>query len=136
MGKIKLEVVTPSGIITSVEVDTVAAPGSEGEFGVLPGHINFLSGIVPGELRYSIGEKTEYMAVDAGFAEVSNDEVSILVDSAEMSTDIDIERAKSAMERAQQRLAEKKDKTDIDFTRAESALKRSISRLKVAEKIK
>ena len=136
MGKIKLEVVTPAGIITSVEVDTVAAPGSEGEFGVLPGHINFLSGIVPGELRYSIGEKTEYMSVDAGFAEVSDDKVSILVDSAEMSSDIDIERAKSAMERAQQRLAQKKDKADIDFLRAESALKRSISRLKVAEKIK
>lgn len=136
MGKIKLEVVTPSGIITSLEVDTVAAPGSEGEFGVLPGHINFLSGIVPGELRYSTGEKTEYMAVDAGFAEVSNDKVSILVDSAEKSSEIDIERAKSAMERAQQRLTQKKDKSDIDFTRAESALKRSISRLKVAEKIK
>jgi len=136
MGKIKLEVVTPAGIITSVEVDTVAAPGSEGEFGVLPGHINFLSGIVPGELRYSVGDKTEHMSVDAGFAEVSNDKVSVLVDSAEMSSEIDIERAKSAMERAQQRLAQKKDKSDIDFTRAESALKRSISRLKVAEKIK
>ena len=134
MGKIKLEVVTPSGIITSIEVDTVTAPGSEGEFGVLPGHINFLSGIVPGELRFSTGDKTEYMAVDAGFAEVSNDKVSILVDSAEMSSDIDIERAKSSMERAQQRLAQKRDKSDIDFLRAESALKRSISRIKIAEK--
>ena len=134
MGKINLEVVTPSGIITSVEVDTVAAPGSDGEFGVLPGHINFLTGIVPGELRYSIGDKTEFMAVDSGFAEVSNDRVSILVDSAEFAYDIDVERAKSAMERAQQRLAEKRDKSDVDFSRAESALKRSISRIKVAEK--
>ncbi len=136
MGKINLEVVTPSGIITSVEADTVAAPGSDGEFGVLPGHINFLTGIVPGELRYSIGDKTEFMAVDSGFAEVSNDKVSILVDSAEFAYDIDVERAKSAMERAQQRLAEKKDKSDVDFLRAESALKRSISRIKVAEKTK
>ena len=136
MGKINLEVVTPSGIITSVEVDTVAAPGTEGEFGVLPGHINFLTGIVPGELRYSIGDKTEFMSVDAGFAEVSNDNVSILVDSAEYSSDIDVERAKSSLERAKQRLAEKKDKSDIDFLRAESALKRSMSRIKVAEKNK
>lgn len=134
MGKIHLEVVTPSGIITSVEVDSVVAPGSEGEFGVLPGHINFLTGIVPGELRYSIGEKTEFMSVDSGFAEVSNDKVSILVDSAEFSSDIDVERAKSAMERAKQRLSERRDKSDIDFSRAESALKRSISRIKVAEK--
>ena len=134
MGKIKLEVATPSGIITSIEVDTVAAPGSEGEFGVLPGHINFLSGIVPGELRYSIGDKTEYMSVDAGFAEVSNDRVSVLVDSAEISSDIDVERAKSAMERAKQRLDQRKDKSDIDFLRAESALKRSLSRIKVSEK--
>ena len=135
MGKLNLEVVTPSGIIADTEADIVVAPGSEGEFGVLPGHINFLSGIVPGELRYTNGEKTEYMAISSGFAEVSSDKVSILVDSGEMANMIDIERAQSAMDRAKERLSKKRDAVDIDFARAEAALQRAISRLKVAKKI-
>ena len=134
MGKVNLEVVTPSGTVAEVEADVVVAPGIEGEFGVLPGHINFLSGIEPGELRYRNGEKTEYMAVTSGFAEVSNDKVSILVDSAEMAHEIDIERATSAMERAKERLEKKRDSDEIDFARAEAALQRAISRVKVAKK--
>ena len=136
MGKLMLEVVTPAGIITSQEADMVVAPGTEGEFGVLPGHINFLSGILPGELRINNGKKTEYMAVNYGFAEVSNDKVSVLVDTAEMAREIDIERAQSAMERAKSRLDKDRDTEDVDFIRAESALKRAVSRLKVAKKTK
>ena len=135
MGKLNLEVVTPSGIIINVEADMVVAPGTEGEFGVLPGHINFLSGIVPGELRFTNGEKTEYMAVTSGFAEVSMDKVSVLVDSGEIAHKIDIARAQSAIDRAKERLSKKRDVEDIDFVRAEAALHRAISRVKVAEKI-
>ena len=134
MGKVNLEVVTPSGTVAEVEADIVVAPGIEGEFGVLPGHINFLSGIEPGELRYRNGEKIEYMAVTSGFAEVSNDKVSVLVDSAEMAHEIDLERATSAMERAKERLEKKRDSDEIDFARAEAALQRAISRVKVAKK--
>jgi len=136
MGTLFLEVVTPKGILARQEVDMVIAPGTEGEFGVLPGHINFLSGIVPGELRFDYGEKSEYVAVSSGFAEVSSDKVSILVDSAEKAVDIDIERARRAMKRARERLGKDRDTSDIDFLRAESALKRAISRIKVAEKAK
>jgi F-type H+-transporting ATPase subunit epsilon len=135
MGKLNLEVVTPGGTIANVEADIVVAPGTEGEFGVLPGHINFLSGIVPGELRYTNGEKTEYMSITSGFAEVSNDKVSILVDSGEKAHEIDVERAQSAIDRAKERLAKKRDTDDIDFVRAEAALQRAISRIKVAKKI-
>ena len=135
MGKLNLEVVTPAGIIADVEADIVVAQGTEGEFGVLPGHINFLSGIVPGELRYTNGEKTEHMAISSGFIEVSNDKVSILVDSGEIAHEIDIERAQSAMDRAKDRLSKKRDAADIDFIRAEAALQRAISRIKVAKKI-
>ena len=135
MGKLNLEVVTPAGIIAEVEADMVVAPGTEGEFGVLPGHINFLTGIVPGELRYTNGEKTEYMAITSGFAEVSNDKVSVLVDSGEVAHEIDLERAQSALERAKERLSKKRDTDDIDFIRAEAALQRAISRVKVAKKI-
>ena len=136
MGKLLLEVVTPEGIKTSQEADMVVAPGTEGEFGVLPGHINFLSGIMPGELRINNENHTEFMAVNSGFAEVSNDRVSVLVDSAEKAPDIDVERAQSAMERAKKRLESDKDSGDLDFVRAESALKRAVSRLKVVKKAK
>jgi F-type H+-transporting ATPase subunit epsilon len=134
VAKLFLEVVTPERILLSQEVDSVTAPGTEGEFGVLPGHVLFLSGIVPGELRYTSGSQKGAMAVTSGFAEVSNDRVSILVDAAEKAEDIDVERARSALERAKQRLAREKKDEDIDFVRAESALRRAIARIKVAEK--
>lgn len=136
MGRLYLEIVTPDNVLVSQEVDTVVAPGSEGEFGVLPGHIHFLSGIVPGELRYDSGTTKESMAITYGFAEVSNDRVSILVDAAEKAPGIDVERAKNAMERAQERLEKDRGTEDIDFSRAETALKRAIMRIKVAGKSK
>jgi F-type H+-transporting ATPase subunit epsilon len=111
----------------------VVAPGTEGQFGILPGHTHFLSGIVPGELRYTSGSESECLAVTTGFAEVSDDKVSIVVDAAETAGDIDPERARSAVERARERLARAQDE-DVDFLRAEAALKRAIARLKVVEK--
>lgn len=132
MGKLFLEVITPEKILVSKEVDIVVAPGIMGEFGVLEGHAPFLSGIVPGELRFRAGDKTEYCAVMYGFAEVSNNRVSILVDAAERSEDIDVERAQKALERAQNRLEQKEG---IDIPRAEAALRRALARLKVAGKI-
>ena len=136
MERLYLEIVTPENVLVSQEVDTVVAPGSEGEFGVLPGHIHFLSGIVPGELRYDSDTTKESMAVTYGFAEVSNDRVSILVNAAEKAPDIDVERARDAIARAQERLAKDKATEDIDFSRAETALKRAVMRIKVAEKSK
>ena len=134
MGKLYLEVVTPEKVLVSQEVDSVAAPGALGEFGVLEGHLPFLSAILPGELRYTSTGHTEYVAVTTGFAEVSNDRVSVLVDAAEKSRDIDVERARRAMERAKERLAKDRGAKDLDFARAEIALKRAIMRIKVAEK--
>ncbi|RLF56666.1 MAG: F0F1 ATP synthase subunit epsilon [Thermoplasmata archaeon] len=135
MGKLFLEVVTPEKVLVSQEVDSVVAPGTEGEFGVLPGHIHFLSGIVPGELRYDAGGTKEIMAVSTGFAEVSDDKVSILVDAAEKAAEIDVKRAQSALERARERLSkERGTEEEIDFARAEAAMKRAIARIKVAEK--
>jgi len=136
MGKLQLEIVTPEKVVVSQEVDMVVVPGSLGEFGVLEGHIPFLSGILPGELRFNAEGNTEYLAVSTGFAEISEDHVSILVDSAEAARDIDVERAKQAMERARERLAMDRKKEDIDFLRAEAALRRAVSRIKVADKAK
>jgi F-type H+-transporting ATPase subunit epsilon len=134
MGKLYLEVVTPARVVVSREVDIVVAPGSGGEFGVLPEHVTFLTGIVPGELRYASGPEKGSLAVTTGFAEVSNNKVSVLVEAAEKSDDIDADRAKRAMERAKERLTLDRGRKDIDFLRAEVALKRAVARLKVAQK--
>ena len=135
MGRLYLEIVTPEKVLVSREVDSVVAPGSEGEFGVLPGHVLFLSAIIPGELRYTSGSEQESLTMTQGFAEVSNDKVSILVDAAEKASDVDIDRALRAMERAKERLAKERETEDINFGRAEIALKRAIMRIRVAEKI-
>jgi len=134
MGRLFLEIVTPEKIVVSQEVDAVVAPGTDGEFGVLPGHIHFLTGIVPGELRYNTDAGKESMAVTTGFAEVSNDKVSILVDAAEKASEIDVERAHQAMERARERLGKDRKTEDVDFLRAEAALRRAVMRVRIVEK--
>ena len=134
MGKLNLEVVTPEKVMVSQEVDIVVAPGTMGEFGVLEGHVPFLTGIEPGELRFSSGSQTERFLVTTGFSEVSDNKVSILVDAAEKATEIDLERARKAMERAKERLAQDRGREDVDFLRAGAALKRAIVRIRIAEK--
>jgi len=134
MDKLHLEIVTPARVVLEKDVDIVVAPGSEGEFGVLPGHVSFLSGIVPGELRYTAGSEREALAVTTGFAEVFKDKVSIHVDAAERASEIDSERAVKAMERAKERLSRDRSEKDIDFARAEAALRRATARLKVVQK--
>lgn len=134
MAKLFLEVITPDKILVSQEVDMVSAPGVDGEFGVLPGHTLFLSGIVPGELKYQTDATTTVLTVMKGFAEVVHNHVSVVVDAAEAVKDINYQRAEKALERAQTRLARKGEVQDIDFQRAEAALKRAIIRLRIANK--
>jgi len=103
-GTILLEVVTPEKLLLSQQVDEVTAPGSEGEFGVLPGHCHFLSTLRIGELRYRIGDQTHSMAVLWGFAEVSPTKVTVLAEIAEDAEDIDVERATAKVADAERRL--------------------------------
>jgi F-type H+-transporting ATPase subunit epsilon len=134
MAKLHLEVVTPDRVVVSGEVDMVTAPGSEGEFGVLPGHAAFLSGILPGELRYTAGSEKTVLAVSGGFAEVSGGRMSVLVDAAEKAFEIDVDRAKRALERARERLSQDRKTKEIDFVRAEASLRRAVMRIRIAEK--
>ena len=90
-----LEVVTPEKLLLSQQVDEVIAPGSEGEFGVLPGHCHFLSMLRIGELRYRVGDVTTHMAVLWGFAEVTPTKVTVMAEIAEKAEDIDIDRAQA-----------------------------------------
>ncbi len=103
-GQLLLEVVTPDRLLFSQQVDEVIAPGTDGEFGVLPGHCHFLSTLRIGELRYRVGETTSYMSVLWGFAEVTPQKVTIMAEVAEKAEDIDVERAQAAVAQAEQRL--------------------------------
>jgi F-type H+-transporting ATPase subunit epsilon len=129
--RILLEVVTPDRKVVSTEADVVVCPGVEGQFGVLYGHIPFLSALEVGEMYYKDGAKTEILAVSGGFAEVTGTKVTIVAEAAEFGREIDIERARRAMERAQARLAAAKTE-NIDWARAEAALRRAMVRMKVA----
>ncbi|MBI4767590.1 MAG: F0F1 ATP synthase subunit epsilon [Deltaproteobacteria bacterium] len=131
--KLELEVVTPDRLVAKETVDIVMAVGALGEFGILPNHIPFLTTLQPGELRFRKDGQLEYMAVTGGFAEISDNKVTILAEAAERAREIDVDRARRAKERAERRLARAKAEV-IDYARAEAALKRSLIRLNIAEK--
>jgi F-type H+-transporting ATPase subunit epsilon len=130
--KILLEVVTPDKLLLSKEVDVVVATSVEGEFGVLAGHAPLLAALAIGEMRYRDGNALEYAAVAGGFCEVTGEKVTILAESAELAREIDIDRAKRARERAEQRLV-KSQAEQVDYARAEAALRRAMIRMRVAE---
>jgi len=129
--KLRLEIVTPYGLVFSDDVDEFTATGSEGEFGVLPGHAPFLTTLKVGMLTYKKGSETGIFFVSGGYAEVGPDKATILADSSERAEDIDVERAKAAMKRAEERL---KQAEKIDFARATAAIERSTIRIQVAQK--
>jgi F-type H+-transporting ATPase subunit epsilon len=134
-GNIKLEVVTPEKVVVSDEAQIVASPGVLGEFGVLIGHTPFLTTLKTGIIRYTDRDQKERLVfVSGGFAEALPDRVTILAESAELREDIDLDRAKAAMQRAQQRLAQEPSKEDINFVRAKAALERAIMRIRLVEK--
>jgi len=128
-----LEVVTPDRLVLSTEAEVVVCPGVEGQFGVLVGHIPFLSALEIGEMYYRKGGQTEHLAVSGGFAEVTGAKVTIVAEAAEKGREIDLDRAMRAKERAEKRLAAAKT-AEIDWARAEAALRRSMVRAKVASR--
>jgi F-type H+-transporting ATPase subunit epsilon len=129
--RLTLELATPTRLVVSAEVDEVVAPGSQGYFGVLPGHAPLLATLGIGEVIYRIGRDEHHVAVSGGFAEVRNDKVIILADSAETPADIDRTRAERARERAEARLGGR-NQEEIDYARAAAALARALTRLQVA----
>ncbi len=131
----QLEVVTPQRLIVSDEVTELMAPGSEGYFGVLPGHIPFITTLKIGELTYWKGKNERHLAVTWGYAEVRGDKVIVLAEMAERAEEVDMERAQRARDRAEAHLRQwaAGDET-IDFARAQAALMRALTRLEVASK--
>ena len=131
---IDLQIVTPERMIVQEQVDEVQIPGSEGYFGVLPGHTPLLASLAVGELWYRKGTEKTYLSIAFGFAEVLPDRVTILARLAERAEEIDIARAEAARTRAQQRV-EQQPQSDVDYERARVALTKSLTRLQVAARV-
>lgn len=131
MGRLQLEIVTPDRIVLpATEVEYVSLPGVEGEFGVLPGHIPFFAALQIGCLYFQRDGKKYYACLNGGFAEVADNRVQVLADSAELAANIDRDRAEAALKRAQERLERAKNSSEhINTARAEAALKRALNRL-------
>jgi F-type H+-transporting ATPase subunit epsilon len=129
---IKLTIVTPERSLVSEDVDELQVPGANGYLGVLPGHAPLFTELKVGELSYRKGSTWTSLVVAWGFAEVLPDQVRVLAETAERASEIDLERATHAKERAEERL--KKGAADIDYDRARIALERAIIRIQVARK--
>ncbi|HLR01219.1 MAG TPA: F0F1 ATP synthase subunit epsilon [Virgibacillus sp.] len=130
MKTLMVSVVTPNGPVLEKEYDMVSCKAISGELGILPGHIPMVAPLTIGPVRLKHDESEDLVAVNGGFLEVRPDKITILAESAEKPSDINVERAENAKKRAENRLHANRD--DIDFQRAELALKRAINRLKVS----
>ena len=131
--KMKLEILTPYSRVLDMEVDEVTATGKLGEFGVLPGHAPFLTSLKIGELAYKNNGITEHMALNWGYFEIQDDKIIVLVETAEASDEIDYERAKAALGRAEEAL-KKLTPEDKQHKIYEAALERALIRMQVAGK--
>jgi F-type H+-transporting ATPase subunit epsilon len=131
--RLSLEIITPERVVVSEEVDMIEALGGLGEFGVLPGHERFLTTLEIGEICYMQGNSTRCLATSGGFAEVAEDKATFLVDTAEFSEEIDVDRAKKAMERAEGALKELSEE-EKEYKQHELALKRAVARISAASK--
>ena len=131
MAGFALEIVTPEKTVYSGQVNSLQAPGSEGSFGIMAGHMPLLTSLQIGALSFAEeGGGEAHMAVSGGFAEVGRERVTILAETAERAEEIDVERAQSSLQRAEERL-EDRQKTGVEVVRAQVALSRALNRLKV-----
>jgi F-type H+-transporting ATPase subunit epsilon len=130
---IKIEVVTPEKQVVNDLAQIVMAPGSMGEIGVLSGHTPFMTSLNTGAIHYrDENGKDQFVFVSGGFAEALPDQVTVLAESAEKMEDIDVDRAKAAVERAEKRLTEDRAKEKVDIARAKAALDRAVVRIRIA----
>ncbi|MNH82339.1 ATP synthase epsilon chain [compost metagenome] len=136
MSTFLLEIVTPEHIVFSQQVDSVSVRGDEGELGILAGHLPLVTPLKVAPIIVKSGNTALTLAVHGGFVEVQKEKVIILAESAEMSNDIDVERAKAARERAERRLSASGNKDLVDHRRAELALQRAITRINVSSRSK
>jgi F-type H+-transporting ATPase subunit epsilon len=131
--KIDLEVVTPQRLVLRADVESVELPGRDGYLGVLPGHAPLLTELGIGVLTYRTNGQAHLLTVMEGFSEVLPDRVIVLAEVSERAVEIDVERCRAALQRAQELVA-KTGSPDFDWQSAQSALQRAMVRIEVASK--
>ena len=131
---IELVIVTPEKQLLREKAVEVQLPGENGYLGVLPGHAPLITELGIGELSYhdASGRESDHIAIIRGFAEVLSDRVTVLAETAERAEEIDVQRAKDALARAEKRRAS--NDSNIDLDRASIALQRALIRIQVAGK--
>lgn len=129
-----LEIITPQKIIYQQQVKHIRLPGVDGYFGIKAGHAPFVTSLRIGEIKVDLEHDTKYFATSGGVVEVLPHKTTVLVETAEEATEIDVERAIYAKERAKRRMTERVPGTDLE--RAKDAWYRAINRLKIARKVK
>lgn len=128
----RLQIITAEREVFAGEVDALVAPGVAGELGVLPNHAPLITVLQPGELMVRVSGEESYLALSGGYLEVLGDQVIILADAAEDVDEIDEARAQEALERAQQRVANRE--SDVELERAAASLRRAQVRVTVARR--
>ena len=131
MSTVPLEVVTPERVVLNAEVQMVTLRGGGGDLGILPRHAPLATTVRPGVVKVRVAEGEDYLAVGGGFLHVMPDRITLLVDTAEIGSQVDVERAANARERAEKRLSERG--AEVDVARVEAALMRARHRLQAAE---
>lgn len=125
----QLRIVTPERVFYEGNVEMVEFNTTEGQIGVLPGHIPMTVIVAPGILTITEAEGVKEAALHAGFAEILPDKITILAEIIEWPNEIDEDRAEAALQRARERLEKRDSQTDL--ARAETALQRAIARIEV-----
>ena len=136
---IELSVVTPEGQAFHGEAEAVVLPGSEGEFGVLPGHEPFLTALQIGPMTIrKPGGELLHAVVSHGFAEVHDDQVSVMVGSCEFAHEIDRTRAEIARERALKQLEEMRGTAEGEaaYQQYQDAYSRAVARVAISDRFK
>ena len=128
---LRLRIVTPERQMLDEEVDEVTAPGTVGEFGVLPNHVPFLTSLQPGRLLYKQRGQTHTLVIGGGFAEVSDNIMTVLADSAEEVDEINVERALVALKKAEESLITLSP-TEPTFAEVDAARRRAQVRIEIA----
>ena len=130
---IRLVVISPDEEVYHGLVDSIVLPGADGLFGILPRHAPMIALLGPGVARFTEcgGGGRRWMALSGGFAEVRNNRVTLVADSAELAGAIDLERAEEARDRAERRLHHELE-DQVDIPRAEASLRRALARIKAA----
>ena len=130
---IQLEIVTPERLVYDEEVDSVNVPGIEGELGILPHHAPLVSTLGYGELRIRKGGAEESFAIVGGFVQVRPDKVVVMAETADLASEIDLERAQEARREAERAL-ETGYTEGADLSAARAALQQALMRIRVAER--